>query len=173
MPIELSAQPERPRRPFVLTGRIVAAALVGFFLVVAGANATMLAMALRTMPGVEVRSAYETSQRFNGEIARMHRQAERGWQAQAEIRRDGEAAEIILGLRDPSGAAVSGLAVEARLQRPATRQEDRETRLTEAAPGQYRGLIGDAHAGTWTLALEARRDGEIVFTSRSRVFLKD
>ena len=173
MPIELSAQPERPRRPFVLTGRIVAAALVGFFLVVAGANATMLAMALRTMPGVEVRSAYETSQRFNGEIARMHRQAERGWQAQAEIRRDGEAAEIILGLRDPSGAAVSGLAVEARLLRPATRQEDREVRLAEAAPGQYRGLVDGPQAGAWTLALEARRGGEIVFTSRSRVFLKD
>lgn len=173
MPIELSAQPQRPRRPFVLTGRIVAAALVGFFLVVAGANATMLAMALRTMPGVEVKSAYETSQRFNGEIARMHRQAERGWQAQAEIRRDGEAAVVVLGLRDPSGAAVSGLAVEARLLRPATRQEDREVKLAEAAPGQYRGLIGEAHAGAWTLALEARRDGEIVFSSRSRVFLKD
>ncbi len=173
MPIDLPAPPAVPNRPFVLNGRIVAAALAGFFLVVAGANATMLAMALRTMPGVEVKSAYETSQRFNGEIARMQRQTERGWQAQAEIRREGEAAVIVLGLRDQSGAAVPGLAVEARLLRPATRQEDRETPLAETAPGRYRGLIEAAQAGAWTLALQARHDGEIVFTSRSRVLLKD
>lgn len=173
MPIDLPAPPAMPSRPFVLNGRMVAAALAGFFLVVVGANATMLVMALRTMPGVEVKSAYETSQRFNREIARMHQQTARGWQAQAEIQREGEAAVIVLGLRDQSGAAVSELAVEARLLRPATRQEDREARLAEAAPGQYRGLIDAVHAGAWMLALQARRDGEIVFTSRSRVFLKD
>lgn len=173
MPIELPAQPQMPHRPSVLSGRMVAAALSGFFLVVAGVNATMLTVALRTMPGVEVKSAYETSQRFNGEIARMHRQVERGWRAQADIRRENERAFIVLDLRDQSGAPVTGLAVEARLLRPATRQEDRETLLAETVPGRYRGLVEAAHAGAWTVTLQARRAGEIVFTSRSRIFLKD
>lgn len=173
MPIEPTASPEAPRGPFILSGRIVAAMLTGFFLVVAGANATMLTVALRTMPGVEVKSAYETSQRFNGEIARMHRQAERGWRAEAEVRREGEGASIVLDLRDQSGAAVSGLAVEASLLRPATRQEDRETLLAETEPGRYRGRVDGAYAGAWTVALQARRGGETVFSSRSRIFLKD
>lgn len=173
MPLELPAAPEAPRRAFILSGRIVAAMLAGFFLVVAGVNAAMLTAALRTMPGVEVRSAYETSQRFNGEIARMHRQAERGWQAQAEIRREGEGAFIVLDLRDQDGTAVSGLVVEARLLRPATRQEDRETLLAETEPGRYRGRVDGAYAGAWTVALQARRGGETVFSSRSRIFLKD
>lgn len=173
MPIELPASPTEPPRPFALNGRMVAAALVIFFLVVVAANATMLTMALRTMPGVDVKSAYETSQRFNGEIARMHDQAARGWQAQVAIARTGAGAALAVDLRDRNGAALDGLSVRARLERPATRQEDREANLTETATGRYEAQIADLHAGGWTLALEARRGDETLFVSRSRILLRD
>ena len=50
MPYE-NPSPSAPRRPFELTGGMVAAMLILFFGVVVSVNATILTMALRTMPG--------------------------------------------------------------------------------------------------------------------------
>ncbi|HEV7256150.1 MAG TPA: FixH family protein [Bosea sp. (in: a-proteobacteria)] len=178
MPIDLTAPAERPpsrpaRRPSHLSGRMVLACMVGFFLVIAGVNAAMMTIAIRTMPGVDVKSAYETSQRFNGEIARMQAQADRGWQAGAELRRIGADAAVTLSLRDRTGAPVTGLAVRARLEHPAARREDHEATLGETAAGDYATTIPSVHGGGWTLAITATRGEEQVFVSRSRVILKD
>jgi len=178
MPVDLPAPVERLKsapesRPFRLSGRMVLFAMVGFFMVVAGANAVMMTAAIRTMPGVDVKSAYETSQHFNGEIARMQAQAERGWQAGAQLRRIDSNAELAFSLRDRGGAPVTGLTVAARLEHPATRREDREVLLREAAPGDYAATIPAIHGGGWTLAIEAQSGGERVFVSRSRIVLKD
>lgn len=174
MPIDLPApSAPSPRRPFELSGRVVLAGLIGFFFVVAGVNAIMMTVAIRTMPGADVRSAYETSQHFNGEIARMHAQDARGWQAQADIHRAGADAVIALTLRDRQGLPVQGLAVDAKLLHPATRQEDRDTALAETAPGSYSAQVPALHSGAWTVLIDARRDGEPMFISRSRVMLRD
>lgn len=174
MPIDLPVRAApSPRRPFELSGRIVLASMIGFFVVVGGVNAIMMTIAIRTMPGVDVKSAYETSQRFNSEIARMHEQDARGWQAQADIHRSGGDALVALSLHDRHGLPVRGLAVEARLLHPATRQQDRDATLSEAAPGSYAARLPAIHSGGWTVVIEARRDGEPVFVSRSRVVLAD
>ncbi len=174
MPIDLAA-PVQPRRaePFRLTGRMVLAGMIGFFIVVAGVNAVMMTMAIRTMPGVDVKSAYETSQRFNGEIARMQAQVQRGWQADAQLRRSGTDAVVTLSLRDKVGAPVTGLAVTARLEHPAARREDHEAALSEGSAGDYIATLPTVHGGGWTLAVQAMRGTETVFVSRSRVVLKD
>ena len=91
----------RPRRPFELTGWMVAAMLVLFFGVIVSVNATILTVALRTMPGVETRSAYETSQHFNEEIARQHERDARGWKAAAHARPAGRGRDA---RRDPGGS---------------------------------------------------------------------
>jgi nitrogen fixation protein FixH len=174
MPVDLIAPaPPRNDRPFRLSGRMVAATLVGFFVVVAGVNGLMMTVAISTMPGVDVKSAYETSQRYNGEIARMQEQAARGWTAEARLRRSGADAVVNLSLRDRAGAPVTGLSVAARLEHPATRREDREAALAEAAPGTYRADMAAIHAGGWTLAIIARRGDETVFVTRSRIVLED
>lgn len=174
MPVELTAPvQQRQHRPFRLSGRMVLAGMVGFFVVVAGVNAVMMTIAIRTMPGVDVKSAYETSQRFNGEIARMQAQVERGWQASAQLRRTGADAVVTLSLRDRTGAPVAGLTVEARLEHPAARREDREAPLSEVAAGDYAATVPSIHGGGWTLAIQAMRGTEPVFVSRSRVVLKD
>lgn len=173
MPIDCPAAPSPPRRPFEVSGRMVLFAMVAFFVVVAGVNAVMMTIAIRTMPGVDVRSAYETSQRFNGEIARMHAQTERGWRAQARVSRSGRDAVVTLTLREQAGAPVRGLAVEARLQHPASRQEDHHAVLVETDPGIYAATIASVHRGAWTLAVEARRGSETQFVSRSRLMLAD
>lgn len=174
MPIDLTAPvPPRAEQPFRLTGRMVLAGMIGFFLVVAGVNAVMMTVAIRTMPGVDVKSAYETSQRFNGEIARMQAQVQRGWQASAQLRRSGADAVVTLSLRDNTGAPVTGLLVEARLEHPAARREDHEASLSETSAGDYAATIPAVHGGGWTLAVTALRGEEQVFISRSRVVLKD
>lgn len=174
MPIDLPA-PAAPRtgRPFELTGRMVLLGMIAFFLVVAGVNGIMMTVAIRTMSGVDTRSAYEASQRYNGEIARMQAQTERGWQAQASIRRVGADAGVMLSLADRSGEPVRGLRVVASLQHPATRTEDRTAALIETAPGRYEASLAGLHGGGWTLALKAHRGEDLLFVSRSRVLLKD
>ncbi|KRD96141.1 hypothetical protein ASE63_12015 [Bosea sp. Root381] len=174
MPVDLTSPPQsRPVEPYRLTGRKMLAFMVAFFVVVAGANAVMMIAAIRTMPGVEVKSAYETSQRFNGEIARMQSQSERGWQAEARLLRTGPDAALTLSLRDRAGRSVTGLAIEARLEHPATRQQDHAASLRETGPGDYEARIAAVHGGNWTLAISALRGEEQVFSSRSRVVLKD
>lgn len=174
MPIDLTA-PAQPRRsqPFRLTGRMVLAGMIGFFLVVAGVNAVMMTIAIRTMPGVDVKSAYETSQRFNGEIARMQAQVQRGWQASAQLSRSGVDAVVTLSLRDSAGVPVAGLLVDARLEHPAARREDHAAPLSEGAAGDYTATIPAVHGGGWTLVVQAIQGAETVFVSRSRVVLKD
>lgn len=174
MPIDFPAPPAPARRrPFELSGRAVLFGMIGFFIVVAGVNGVMMVSAIRTMPGADVKSAYETSQRFNSEIARMQAQAARGWLAQTEIVRAGADTVVSLALKDKAGTAVTGLAVEAKLQHPATRQQDRDVTLTETAPGQYSATVPALHAGAWTLVVEATHGGDAVFSSRSRIMLKD
>ena len=171
MPYE-TPKPIAPRRPFALTGGMVATMLILFFGVVVSVNATILTMALRTMPGVETRSAYEDSQRFNEEIARQHERDSRGWSVAATLARQGSGAALTVGLADRLGGSLSGFVTSARLRHPATSARDRELALSESRPGHYEGRVEAIAAGAWILELQARRGEEVVFVSRSRVTLE-
>ncbi|WP_173048686.1 FixH family protein [Bosea sp. ANAM02] len=163
----------RPRRPFELTGWMVAAMLVLFFGVVISVNATILTVALRTMPGVETKSAYETSQHFNEEIARQHERDARDWKAAATLARQGEGATLGVTLADRLGQPLSGFSATARLRHPATSARDHTVALNERQPGRYEAGFDRIEAGSWILELEAKRGEEVVFVSRSRVTLPE
>ncbi|MFJ5367677.1 FixH family protein [Bosea sp. CER48] len=163
----------RPRRPFALTGRMVAAMLVLFFGVIVSVNATIMTVALRTMPGVETRSAYETSQHFNEEIARQHERDARGWKAAATLARQGEGATLGVALADRLGQPLSGYAATGRLRHPATSARDHDVILSERQPGLYEARFDHIEAGSWILELQARRGEEVVFVSRSRITLPE
>jgi len=170
MPYDTTSAPP-PRRPFVLTGRMVAAMLVLFFGVIISVNATIMTVALRTMPGVETRSAYEDSQQFNAEIARQHERDARGWSAAATLFRQGEGAALTVTLADRLNHPLAGFTTTARLRHPATSARDHELALTEPAPGRYEARFDHIESGAWILELQARRGEEVVFLSRSRVTL--
>lgn len=171
MPYE-NPVPAAPRRPFELTGGMVAAMLVLFFGVVVSVNATIMTVALRTMPGVETRSAYEDSQRFNEEIARQHERDARGWSATTTLVRQGKGATLAVTLADRSGGPLAGLATSARLRHPATSARDHALTLSESWPGRYEARFETIEAGSWILELQAKRGEEVVFVSRSRVTLE-
>src|SRR5262245_25751182 len=112
--IDAAAPKGRP-----LTGRTVLITLLAFFGVVFAVNGVMMKLAIDTMPGLEVESAYRASMGYNGEIAAARRQSALGWQVVERVDRaaDGHAA-MRVEARDSAGAPLSGLAVTARLERP-------------------------------------------------------
>jgi nitrogen fixation protein FixH len=176
MPIDLILQEaaQRPaRRPFVLTGRHVLVMMVAFFTVVAGVNALMMTMAIRTMPGLDARNGYEASQRFNQEIARMDAQDRQAWKAELDLVSNDGSADIRLRISDGERAAVDGLVIMVRLLHPANRRLDREAALLAAGDGRYAARIPDIGHGAWTVAIRADRDGGVVFTSQNRILLKE
>ncbi len=74
--------------------------------------------------------------------------------------------------RDKQGAPLTGLTFSAVLERPTDKGADRRIALAEQPIGIYRGAAVDVAPGQWDLVLEAKRAGERLFFSRTRVFLK-
>lgn len=171
MPTPLvSRQPAPARRP--LTGRTVALALVAFFAVVVAVNVVMVRAAISTFGGVETRSSYRAGLAFGREVAAAQAQEARGWTVEAKLSpgRDGGTG-LEVRARDAAGAALTGLALEARLAHPADDRRDHRLALAEVGPGLYRGAT-EAPPGAWDLVMELKRRDERLFRSKSRVTLR-
>lgn len=156
-----------------LTGRTVLFGLIAFFAVVIGANLALTVLAVGTMPGTEVDSAYTASLAFKSEIGAARAQAARNWQVAAKVERaaDGRAT-VRIDARDDRGSPLSGYAFAARLLRPTDQRADRAFALAERESGIYRGAAADVVPGLWELVIEAKRGSERVFLSRNRLVLK-
>ena len=133
----------------------------------------MLVLAVRTMPGLDVKNGYVASQAMNGELAAMQEQSVRGWSADASVKYSEGAVPVAIRIRDRAGAPVSGMETSVRLAHPALTRADHAMRLSETAPGYYTGVISGVEPGGWTLVIEAKRDGLRQYVSRNRVTLKE
>jgi nitrogen fixation protein FixH len=180
MPVEL---PERglapfapPTREFRLTGWHVLAMLVTFFAIVGSVNFYMMNVAIRTMPGLDARNGYDTSQNFNrAELAAAEAQTRRGWQSDAHLTLSNHVLDLSVRFRDRQSKALDGLAVTAVLQHPAQRGRDRAITFGPRGDGLYTAKLDGVDAGGWGLVLEAHNleTGERLFLSRHRLALKD
>jgi len=161
----------RPNRP--VTGRTVLYCLLGFFGVVFAMNLAMVKLAIDTLPGTDVDSAYKASLAYGREIEAAHAQEARRWSVLGHIDRnaDGDAA-ISVEARDANNDPLTGLSFSALLSHPADKRADRSIGLNEAAAGIYRGRAAQVPPGQWDLVIEAERGGERMFLSRNRVMLK-
>src|SRR5262252_9133414 len=91
----------RPQAGRPLTGRIVLVILLAFFGTVIGVNVTMMKLAIATLPGTEVDSAYSASIGYEKEIHAAEDQAARDWRVDAHIVRGrGGAATLEVEARD-------------------------------------------------------------------------
>jgi nitrogen fixation protein FixH len=159
--------------PRPLSGRAVLAWLVAFFGVVIGVNVVMMKLAIDTLPGTDVDSAYKASLAYNGEIHAAQDQAARRWSVTGQLERNPDgAAAVNVEARDASDVPLTGLVFSVRLSRPADKRADRVAALSERAPGLYRGHVADVGLGQWDLVIEADRGSERLFLSRNRVILK-
>src|SRR3954462_4468978 len=108
-----------------LTGRNVLFMLLAFFGVVIAVNLIMMKLAIQTLPGTEVDSAYRASLAYESEIVAAHDQNARNWKVDAHIGRDsGGGATVQVEARDKNGMPVSGLEFQGRFERPTDRRAD-------------------------------------------------
>jgi nitrogen fixation protein FixH len=164
--------PTSPSAPRPITGRFVLIAVVSFFAVVISVNVVMMRLAIATLPGTEVDSAYSASLAYQKEILAAQQQNDRNWKVDAHIERQQDGTvRLSLGARDRDGAPLGRLSVLGKLERPTDRRADRTLDMTEIGGGSYRGTADDVAAGQWDLVIEAERDGLRLFLSRNRVIL--
>ncbi|MDR3488027.1 MAG: FixH family protein [Bradyrhizobium sp.] len=158
--------------PKPLTGGKVLSMLVAFFGVVIAVNMIMAKLAIQTLPGTEVDSAYSASLAYENEIAAAHDQNARNWKVDAHIQRGPDGgATLEVEARDNSGLPMSGLNFRGRFERPADRRGDQAVTLAEIASGVYRGSASLIGPGQWDLVLEGQAAGQRLFLSKNRVLL--
>ena len=155
-----------------ITGRFVLITIVGFFSVVIGVNVLMMRLAISTLPGTEVDSAYGASLAYQKEINAAHEQNARGWKIDAHVERqmDGNAT-MTLRASDAAGVPLTGLAFSGLLERPTDRRADRPLQVVERGGGSYRGTAQDVAPGQWDLVIQAGDGGKRLFLSHNRIVL--
>lgn len=159
-------------KPRQITGRTVLIAIVAFFGVVIGVNMVMMKLAMDTLSGTEVDSAYRASLAYESEIKAAHDQKLRDWQVDIHIERNPDGlATVKVDARDKSGTPLRGLAFSGRLERPTDKRADRSIALAEAGGGVYRGSAPDVMPGQWDLVIESETAGQRMFLSKNRVVL--
>ena len=158
--------------PRPLTGRFVLLTLVSFFGVVVTVNFVMMKLAIDTLPGTEVDSAYSASLGYGKEIAAARDQNARSWRINAQLQRSPAGdATLQLEARDNGGTPLSGLKFQGRLERPTDRRADQPVELAEIGIGIYRGTAPSVAAGQWDLVIEGDAKGKRMFLSKNRVYL--
>ena len=166
----IGSQPTKSRP---LTGHMVFFMLVAFFGVVIGVNLVMMRLAIQTLPGTEVDSAYSASLAYEKQIVAARDQNARNWKVDAHVARSGQGgATLQIEARDNSGRSISGLKFQGRFERPTDRRADLPVILTEVGIGIYRGSAGTIAPGQWDLVLEGISAGQRMFLSKNRVLLQ-
>jgi nitrogen fixation protein FixH len=155
-----------------LTGGKVLFMLLAFFGVVIGVNMIMMRLAIQTLPGTDVDSAYSASLAYESEIAAAHDQNARNWKVDANVQRGPDGgATLEVAAHDDSGKPVSGLKFHGRFERPTDRRADLPVALAETGIGIYRGSAALIAPGQWDLVLEGDAAGRRMFLSKNRVLL--
>ncbi|MBV8700252.1 MAG: FixH family protein [Bradyrhizobium sp.] len=171
--MHLSTVSPKPLTGRPLTGGMVLFMLLAFFGTVISVNVTMMKLAIATLPGTEVDSAYSASIGYEKEIHTAEDQAARDWRVDARIVRglDG-AATLEVAAHDKSGQPLSGLAFKGLLERPTDKRADLAVALSEIGTGVYRGSACAVAPGQWDLVIEGdAAGGERMFLSKNRVML--
>ncbi|MFM8820163.1 MAG: FixH family protein [Phenylobacterium sp.] len=135
---------------WILTGRHVLGVVVGFFVIVIALNVWFLTLAYRTFPGQVSETPYEDGVAFNRHLAAQEAQARLGWEAAAAAGPGGPWVEV----RNAEGAALQGLTLTGRLERPATVAGRRILAFRETAPGRYEAPAAGL-TGAWDLSFRA------------------
>jgi nitrogen fixation protein FixH len=162
----------RVQSPRPLTGGKVFTMLVAFFAVVIGVNLVMMRLAIQTLPGTEVDSAYSASLAYAKEIATARDQDTRNWKVDARVERSGQGgATLQVEARDSHGRPMSGLKFQGRFERPTDRRADLPVTFSEVGIGVYRASAAAIAPGQWDLVLEGIAAGQRMFLSKNRVLL--
>jgi nitrogen fixation protein FixH len=157
--------------PRPLTGRAVLLCLVGFFGVVALANAIMIRAAVSTFGGVETSSSYQAGLRFGRDAIAARAQDELHWQVKANVRPVADGTIVEIDARDAVGRPLAGLEANVSLHHPTDARADQTVVVQENATGHFRGTAV-RFVGQRELLIELSRGGERLFRSQNRIVLQ-
>jgi nitrogen fixation protein FixH len=158
-------------RPREVTGGMVLACLVAFFLVVAGVNIVMIRAAVSTFGGIETENAYQAGLAFAREIAAVEAQDTLHWKVRGSVKADAAGTLVEVVARDGAGAPRAQLEATARLLHPADKRADHIVPLSRVSPGTFSGRT-ETVAGQWMLLIELSSDGTTLFQSKNRVLVR-
>jgi len=154
-----------------ITGRHVLFAMLAFFAVVIGVNATMITYAIRTFSGEEEADAYQKGLNYNQTLARRSAEAASAMTAEVSVSRGTDATAHVAATIRERGVEVEGLVVKAYLRHPTDSHLDRQAEMASEGAGLYAGYVADVTSGAWDVVIVATRDGATVFESRNRTWL--
>ncbi|WP_375206403.1 FixH family protein [Hyphococcus sp.] len=147
--------PERSEEKGKLTGRHVLIMVLAFFGVMIAANVIFIRAAVESFPGVAEDKSYLEGLKYNDTLAERAAQAELGWTAEvAEVARDGEKGRIVVRLAKDE-TALSSLAVDGVLKRPASADADQPLAFKALGEGLYEADVVVFAPGAWDMALRA------------------
>lgn len=156
--------PVLPRPAFQVRGWHVAAGVSAFFAVVMGVDATFAVMAYRSHPGQVSVTPYEDGLLYDKRISQQRAQERLGWRASAAAGPQ----TLTLEFADRENQPLGGLAVTAKLERPATETGRITPKFREVAPGRYEAPVGGI-TGAWDVSAEARDRSGAVFVAERRL----
>jgi nitrogen fixation protein FixH len=169
--VEEGNDTHKRKRPRELTGRTVLFCLVAFFAVVGAANVMMIRAAVSTFGGIETENAYQAGLAFAREIAAVEAQEALHWNVSGSLTPANAGTLVEVIATDGAGVPLVDLQGTARLLHLADKRADHVVPLAQTGPGALTGRT-DAVAGQWMLLIELSRDGNVVFRSRNRVFVR-
>lgn len=140
---------------FELTGRHVAAIMIGFFAVIIVVNFTMATFANKTWTGLVVSNSYVASQKFNGELEEAKAQRAKGWQSDIAY----EDGVLTFNLRGAERELIQIDNAQLAIGRPAFEQQDRTVNLVEGESGSHVAKL-DLGQGMWQGQLTAEVEGQ-------------
>jgi nitrogen fixation protein FixH len=136
-----------------LKGKHVLYILLGFFGIVFAVNGYFLYAALSTLPGEERGATYEAGLRYNKTLAEERSQEALHWSHKSELL---PGSRVAVSIAAADGSPVAGLALEGRLERPAS-SGDLALAFKEAGTGRYEAALASPSAGAWVLAFTAEK----------------
>lgn len=160
-----ASEPAMPGRP--ITGRTVLACFLGFFGIVFAANFFLVRAAVTSFGGVETESSYKAGLDFRRESEAAAAQSALHWQVDAHV----EPTRVVVSGRDASGLPLDDVELAVELHHPTNRKLDMTLTPTEIAEGLWNAR-GEIPPGQWELVIDFTRDGQRLYRSMNRVYVK-
>lgn len=161
------------------------ATIVGFFLVLAIVDATIITLASKgadssfmerflpepqsgrtvvsTFPGSVSHDYQEKYDQFNSYVAQLQEQRERGWQIQDGWQSspvENKTGLFKIRVLDKVGEPLTAARVTVDFQHPSSRERDQQMELSEVGDGYYGQDVTLASPGLWNMVLLIERDDE-------------
>ncbi|HYD32128.1 MAG TPA: FixH family protein [Azospirillaceae bacterium] len=129
---------------------------VAFFLIVIGANATMMFFAFSTWTGLETEDHFRKGIQYNQDLEGARAQRERGWHVGFDFKpQPGLRGEVEVVLKDKYENFLSNAQVTVRLARPTAAGHDQTVPLEYKGEGRYAAPVQLPLVGQWDMHLNA------------------